>query len=475
MNKLLSQIDESQIRKVIEYSQDIENPKLDELLRIWSVEKRQLANKFLGGKTQLTFQEKVQFDLGLVAKEQRYSEFVEYIINILGNNWNHPLVRFLDQVAPESFYSNTVQTQYCIDVENNKYIPKGAKVIKAFRYFIEDEKLLRDLQDRASMIIQENKIEGYLTFSVHPLDFLSSSENTYNWRSCHALDGEYRAGNLSYMCDRSTMMVYLSDQEPHELPHFPPDVKWNSKKWRMLIHFDDELEACFAGRQYPFFSVGSLNIVKDIFQNYLAPIKTSMWGHNSTRESWHGWYNDYLENVLRSNGETNEIEEARYCVMNGGVYDRYAIVKDAPNSRHFNDVTRSSCYEKPYYMYKHYYGPFEKLHFTIGAPVVCLKCGEHIIDGQDTMMCIDCECEFGNSDSDCYRTCDCCGSRFYFEAGYWVGEDDEMVCPQCAEKETFICSECGNRHYNANKVWDENLENYVCGDCAPERNEEYDG
>ena len=28
-------------------------------------------------------------------------------------------------------------------------------------------------------------------------DYLSLSENAFNWRSCHALDGEYRAGNLS--------------------------------------------------------------------------------------------------------------------------------------------------------------------------------------------------------------------------------------------------------------------------------------
>lgn len=85
------------------------------------------------------------------------------------------------------------------------------------------------------MLIQEDKVTGILCLSIHPLDYLSLSENTYNWRSCHALDGEYRAGNLSYMMDNTTVVCYLKGEDEAELPHFPAEVKWNSKKWRMLL------------------------------------------------------------------------------------------------------------------------------------------------------------------------------------------------------------------------------------------------
>ena len=45
-------------------------------------------------------------------------------------------------------------------------------------------------------------MEGYLYLSIHPLDYLSISETNHGWRSCHALDGEYRNGNLSYLTIR---------------------------------------------------------------------------------------------------------------------------------------------------------------------------------------------------------------------------------------------------------------------------------
>ena len=48
------------------------------------------------------------------------------------------------------------------------------------------------------MILQDVKVSGDLVLSVHPLDYLSISDNNHNWYSCHSLDGEYGAGNLGY-------------------------------------------------------------------------------------------------------------------------------------------------------------------------------------------------------------------------------------------------------------------------------------
>ena len=112
--------------------------------------------------------------------------------------------------------------------------------------------------------IQENKVTGTLCFSVHPLDFLSSSENNYNWRSCHALDGEYRAGNLSYMLDKSTIICYLKGAEKVKLPLFPEYIPWNNKKWRVLLHFSENWDIIFAGRQYPFESEEGIEIVRTL-------------------------------------------------------------------------------------------------------------------------------------------------------------------------------------------------------------------
>ena len=151
--------------------------------------------------------------------------------------------------------------------------------------FEEDEKTLSAMQDYASTVIQENKITGKLCISVHPLDYLSSSENTYKWKSCHSLNGEYRAGNLSYMCDTSTIICYIKGEEEAKLPNFPSDVLWNSKKWRVLLNISDYKDIVFAGRQYPFSSIDLLNKVKDILiskTKILAPWGYSNWTNEIT-------------------------------------------------------------------------------------------------------------------------------------------------------------------------------------------------
>ena len=464
---LLEQIDKKEIDKVIAHSQNIANPMTQELLEVWSRAKRNLSHKFLNDKVSYTHPEKIQFELNEDAKEERLCALIEYINNLF-NSYSNPLSQFLQTLSTEEFYSNTLEKDYILDFKENKKISKGSKVIKSFKYFIEDEKLLHDLQDKASIIIQENKVSGYLTFSIHPLDFLSSSENTYNWRSCHALDGEYRAGNLSYMCDPNTMIVYLAPEEKAHLPHFPVSVPWNNKKWRVLLHFSDNLQACFAGRQYPFFSPGALGAIYEVFYEHLVPTYNEWFTGAQKKEQWSGWLNDYITSFEYSTGDSTEIKDG-YCVIGGHIYDIYSIVKDAEGSKHFNDVIHSSCYNNPYYMFQSKWHS-KSLSFTIGSAVKCVKCGENFIDGDDSMMCHRCECEFGDSDSDSYRTCDCCGTRFWYEDGQWVGEDD-FLCPSCVEKETFSCEACRIRTYNSEQHWDEKTSQYICNYCFNERNE----
>ena len=463
--KLVKQINKEDIKKVISYSQNIPDPKIDNLLDDWAKAKTVIAQRFFDSKITYTYPEKVRFEINEITMDSRVASFIDYVTHIL-DDWYHPLCEFLKDISTKAFYNNTLETDYVISSRDNKTIQKGSKVIKAFKYFIEDKRLLSDLQNKASELIQENKIEGYLTFSVHPLDFLSSSENTYNWRSCHSLDGEYRAGNLSYMCDTSTVMVYLSQDKEEWLPNFPKEVMWNSKKWRLLLHFSESLDVCFAGRQYPFFSPGALEVVGNVFKEELSPLISSfsIWDSPPRREEWCGWYNDYINHYERNNGEIVELDEETYCIINHNIYNITEIVTDAENSRHFNDVLRSSCYSNPYYMYRHKWGK-DDINIQVGSAVKCLWCGENIIDGHDSMMCHACECKYGNSESDDYHTCDCCGSRVYYTDSYWIESDEEYVCPACAENETFICERCGERHYNANKYWNDKVEGYVCGAC----------
>jgi hypothetical protein len=213
-----------QVQRVIEYTQHIDNSDVSNLISNWFHSKQKIYNELLRrGELIYQYPEKLSFHMDEESKKDRYNCFIEEVVSLLNLSWSDSFVHYLESIGASAFYNNCLETNYT--TIDGKRIQAGSKAIKSFKYFIKEKRALEELQNKASEIIQEDKIEGYLCFSIHPLDFLSSSENTYNWRSCHSLDGQYRAGNLSYMCDQSTMIVYLRAEEDVQLPHFPEGIK----------------------------------------------------------------------------------------------------------------------------------------------------------------------------------------------------------------------------------------------------------
>lgn len=444
---------EEDVTKVIQWSQNIEKPNVKELLANWKINKEKFIRGLFAGELIYQVPEKLTFELGENSKKEKFESFKDHVYDLC-ENFN--LDKYLCFIKYEEFFKNALERD--IDLPNGKKIKKGTKFLRTLRFFIDDEKLLADVQNYASEIIQENKIEGYLCLSVHPLDFLSSSENTLNWRSCHSLDGEYRAGNLSYMQDQCTIMAYLRTDKDVKLPNFPEEVPWNNKKWRCLLFFNESNNLIFAGRQYPFSAKSILDRVNVELQKLMSYTK------------WTKWRNDYIEKYESPNDkEIIFFNDAEYMPINSDIYEKSKLVKDAKNSRHFNDLIHSCCYTHPYYMYKKENPFFNKstmTNLTVGSAVKCLWCGEKIIDGTDSMMCHECECKYGNSDSDDYRSCDCCGQRIWYNDWVWV--DGCVVCPNCAETETFVCEECGERYFNSARKYNKVKEKFVCNDCYNE-------
>lgn len=350
----------------------------------------------------------------------------------------------------DGFQDNVVQHTF---QSNGKYIPEGSKLVKSFKHFAQG-KMLDDIQTRASQIIQENVITGTLCLSVHPLDYLSSSENTYNWRSCHALDGEYRAGNLSYMLDKSTVICYLKGADNVKLPMFPEDVKWNNKKWRVLLHVSDNWDLVFAGRQYPFSSEQGVETLRKYF---LTAIKRDAWTYCT-------WTDPIIKEVPDSYGREYDLND-HYVAIRGNLHELRDIVIDCEHPLHFNDVLKSSCYKPHYTAFNNrpwFKGPISKVH--VGASCNCLRCGENLIEITETFMCNDCDMKYGQFNEDIYTICDCCGRRIYIDDAIVVGSDE--VCEDCAKTECFFCEECEEIYYNDNKIYLEEEDRYVCADCA---------
>lgn len=456
----------SQINKVINYSQGYSgNIDYGDIVNTLYEKKSRFINMF--GGLIYEFPEKMSFEIDNREKEKLVTDFCNHLMAAYNL---YELSNFVYS-NKGSFFENVVTHPYTSD--SGIKINKNTKILRAFKYFIENNALLRRVQDEASMLIQKNKVSGTVCLSVHPLDFLSSSENNNNWRSCHALDGEFRAGNLSYMLDSCTFMLYMKTDKDEILPNFPSSVPWNNKIWRCLMFLSDTGEMMFAGRQYPF-SIG--NSINEIIKLTSTNIR-----------SFGRWTNfcDKKINSFKCD-ENLELEVPRHIVVGDRIIPMKELVTDADKEYplHFNDLLKSSCYDAMY-AYKIDPGPLaifgetsvltkRNTRFKIGGEVKCPCCKNNKITLPESMLCIDCEEMHGSSESESFEHCDYCGRRFYFENGYYVEYEEETVCPQCYERHVISCGVCGTTAYEGSDyiTYDEEFEDYMCDYCRREREED---
>ena len=409
--------------KVIEYSQGYEVYVLDPLFTTWEKNKEKFIKRF--GGLIYEWPEEIEITLSENEKTLRVREFVNHIYN---NYNNADLALFVDDNCL-SFFENKVSSN------RNRVIPKGMKLVKAFKFFEKNPNILRTIQDEASQIIQENKIKGKLCFSVHPLDFLSSSENTYKWRSCHALNDDFRAGNLSYMADSTTFMAYIKGADDVELNAFGPEVKWNSKKWRVLFHVEDNDNIIFAGRQYPFSSKEGLDLILDIYNNLMAEEYPTLSNYR-----YNGWHNEYIDKYVppvvgTENLAPIELDE-QYLVWNRKIYPLPQIVVDGYKALNYNDILKSSIYDTPYYTtlrYSSYHGNT----VSIGHYVGCLRCGA-ILEDPASMICDTCMSKVGIPNDNRFE-CENCGN---LSDTVYVVKDGSHICVNCFFDACFICEDC---------------------------------
>lgn len=437
-----------QFKEVIRYSQGIEDPKVDDLFADWYKGKEAFIEA-MGGLI-YEFPETVSFELDAKAKSGKIDEFIgtcEWQFN------NDKLADFIKTMS-DGFYNNMTTSVY--ELDNGTKLPKGMKLVKAFKYFESDKNALHELQSRASQIIQSDKVSGKLCISVHPLDYLSSSENVHNWRSCHSLDGDYRAGNLSYMADNHTIICYLKSEDDTNLPNFPHNIKWNSKKWRVLLHISEDWAMMFAGRQYPFSSETGINYLKDHL------LKANLC-------SWDAWHTEKVSSV-NIEGETIRLFR-KYIPIEGQLIEMDKLVCDTKNSLQYNDLLKSTCYDPMYSFRSHrwsrtafsnYADPIDT-KFSIGKEVKCLHCGDDVITYSNMMRCTDCEAEYGEDSEDFYY-CSYCERRVHYDDAHWLA-GDEVVCQQCFDNVIQRCDCCGEYYHEDDITYDRETGTYTCEYC----------
>ena len=423
------------MERVLIHSQEypFEHLKLDKILKDWYLQKRDYINLF-GGKPIIRMPEKITFEFTDNAKSRKFENMLNALSTIVDTDCTAANGLTFEEFLVENqegFFENRV-----VYPHPDLKINKNMKLLKCFKYFLPSFTVTRNAQDLASHFIQDTKIEGYLYFSVHPMDFLLLSENNSKWRSCHSLDGDYRSGNLSYMLDHTTFVAYLANEEPESLRALPDGDLWLNKKWRMLVHSDAFENVVYYNRQYPFDSDELEGKVYEFINTFVGKNKFRPPNHNGfSTIRIPGWEESLsLDHSFILGGEDciydtrdviNQEDFLGYCDL---IYSPYynpvtSIKKENP----YTALLETSCANKKKQWDEQFHLVYD---IKIGAKVPCVKCGRDWVKRNNSFLCDDC-IAIEDADEDYFLVCNVCGSRIY-DLNDAVTINGELLCKTCA-------------------------------------------
>ena len=340
-----------------------------------------------------------------------------------------------NMLCNEYLAANCIDEEFTIplpkpDGTTRKYhVQKGSRpmrvlsqIMKAYHHDFEGyEKGFNDFSVWQSRMLNDKKLEGELCLSIHPLDYITMSENTCDWSSCMNWPekGCYRSGTVEMMNSPMVIVAYLKSKDPlmldtgwiynHNSGH-RTEMEWSSKKWRTLIIIHDT--GLYSVKAYPY-------------------------QHDKLTTCAMEWIASCIKD--RKFNDPVEFEPYRSFTLEGmridGVSPRtHRMYNDFGSANHF------AMFDIP--AIKNIYTKLEPLYININysGASECMSCGELLKHDYDNNITFESEgqlcCDKCDPNSSYNETCcDCCGESFDADDGVWVQE--YYVCPYCFENECF--------------------------------------
>ena len=387
-------------------------------------------------------------------------EFLDHAPNKPG--YNDTIYNFLlNFLTPENLAKNSYQGENCIITFPSKKTFKifhGMKPMKILAKFIQEfdgpEDEFEQFRIWHSKQLNQKRMDGELCLSIHPLDFMTMSDNANDWSSCMRWmplrkskvwnHGDYRGGTVSCMNSPYIIVAYLHNPE-HKFK-INDDWEWNSKQWRELFIVQEEV----------------INEVKGYcFQDENLTNTVLMWIKELAAQNLNWTYDNKEVNISEN---VNTKEKPIYLLYEAGTF-MYNDIGTLPLHRGRINLEKilnnSSIQEVKKDKNKDIWSYF--LDVPYGGEATCMCCG-CIIDpdnaSEDAVFCNDC---------DNVSRCACCGEPIRRSELYWVDEYDSPICEYCWENESsYDAFEYDSTHLisnmedislllgydeNGNKVW----------------------
>lgn len=399
-----------------ERSNEIVAP-LDHILRFWDKAKQKYLFPMFGNELILKREINYVKESGELCNEMyralfenRHHEFVTAYYDLLDrmreNLDSTTFWRLRELIDTDSLVENVYDNEMVLvlptpDGKSIK-VNKGSRVVRTLGKIATAFNLpgFEDFRLKHSMVLNQKGLKGNLCLSIHPLDYMTMSDNECDWESCMSWknDGCYRHGTVEMMNSPMVVVAYLTAKDEMQLTHRVED-KWNNKKWRELYVVTPEIITNV--KAYPYYNkdltAQVLNWLKEL------AVEAGLGTYHDTIEEWDYEYqtdNEFLcDNEIRFYFETHymyndfDADGSQYSYFSHGITGRHITIM--------------------------YSGESE-----------CMCCGTTDVDfyeNEGYLICDSCEG---------YETCSYCGCRMYdHQEQYEI--DGEMYCESCYENHTF--------------------------------------
>lgn len=290
-----------------------------------------------------------------------------------------------------------IPAEYTINNKSIK-IHQGCKPFKALKKIAQNcglsEEALEEVRLEHSRILNQKTVSGVLCLSIHPLDYMTMSDNDEGWDSCMSWkkNGDYRAGTVEMMNSPYVIVAYIeSDNKKLKIGN---DFVWNSKKWRQLIMVTPEL--ILGNKQYPytnhFIEEAVLKWVKELFEKIpeYQGFSDTISRIRNEEDCYYDDVNKFICFELYFNAMYNDIYDDRAGILNidyfqhNHHYDKnYSGIRNCMwcgeeitnlNANETSDVCCCHCLEEHIcdYCYKLIYG--DENVVKRNHAVMCLNC-----------------------------------------------------------------------------------------------------
>ena len=435
---------------------------LDYILREWNKSKQTLFNIF-GEK--LMLEKEIQVEDGDNKKIREINNYLNStnpgtdFINSVRKLFTFNGTYFEDTYATynltraNQLFTNRVAKEFSYRNKDGKIVkvPEGAKVMRVLQKIAKEFDLpdFEIFRNHISRITEIRKSKIKFTLSIHPLDYMTMSDNANGWESCMNWTqgpGSYRAGTIEMMNSPMVVVAYITTK-----PYYPANtsIEWTSKSWRELIIVHPN--TICSVKSYPYYNIA----FDKALVNWLADLveEKTEWRYNRKKPQENlescsdikAWQDkEDKDNYFLLHFETNEMYN------DFGNTDNYGIFSINPPDNKYHTST-----------------------INYSGLMTCMCCGEngYWSDDTETVICEDCEPSI---------YCCCCDERVNINDAIEV--DGEWVCEDCYN-DLHRCMCCEDAHFEddltlmfVGHIENQTInvdydEHYICSECLA--NKEY--